>query len=80
MIDRQFRKTLETPPRGVDQAGFFVLNKVFTPSVLVESAFISNRAEVKLLKSAAYQKKVATGIFAAIREFADKYNAPSTEE
>jgi N-acetylmuramoyl-L-alanine amidase len=80
MIDRQFRKTLETPPRGVDQAGFFVLNKVFTPSVLVESAFISNRAEVKLLKSAAYQKKVATGIFAAIKEFADKYNAPSTEE
>ncbi|MBK7143272.1 MAG: N-acetylmuramoyl-L-alanine amidase [bacterium] len=80
MIDRQFRKSLETPARGVDQAGFFVLNKVFTPSVLVESAFISNRAEVKLLKSPAYQKKVATGVFEAIKEFAAKYNGPADKE
>ncbi|MCM2272138.1 MAG: N-acetylmuramoyl-L-alanine amidase [candidate division Zixibacteria bacterium] len=77
MIDKQFRRTLETPARGVDQAGFFVLNKVFTPSVLVETAFISNRTEVKLLKSPAYQKKVASGIYAAIKEFADKYNRPT---
>ena len=42
MIDREFRRSLDIPARGVDQAGFFVLNKVFTPSVLVETAFITN--------------------------------------
>lgn len=74
LIDKQFRQRLETPARGVDQAGFFVLNKVFTPSVLIESAFISNRAEAKLLKNPEYQSRVAAGVYAAVKEFANKYN------
>jgi len=73
MVDREFRRRLETPARGVDQAGFFVLNKVFTPSVLIESAFISNKAEEKLLKSKDYQEDVAKGIYEAIKRFKGKY-------
>ncbi len=73
MADRELRRRLETPARGVDQAGFFVLNKVFTPSVLIEAAFISNKAEEKLLKSKKYQKKVAEGLYEAIKRFKTKY-------
>ncbi len=73
MVDREFRRKLKTPARGVDQAGFFVLNKVFTPSVLVEAAFISNKSEEKLLKKKDYQKKVARGIYDAIKRFKTKY-------
>jgi N-acetylmuramoyl-L-alanine amidase len=73
MVDREFRRSLETPARGVDQAGFFVLNKVYTPSVLVEAAFISNRSEEKILKDKKYQKEIAESIYRAITRFKAKY-------
>ncbi|MEA1979668.1 MAG: N-acetylmuramoyl-L-alanine amidase, partial [candidate division Zixibacteria bacterium] len=66
MIDREFRRNIKIPARGVDQAGFFVLNKVYTPSVLIESGFISNKEEEKLLKSKKYHKKIAKAIYKAI--------------
>ena len=75
MVDREFRRDLDIPARGVDQAGFFVLNMVYTPSVLVEAAFISNAQEEKLLKKSSYQKKVAKGIYDAIKRFKAKYES-----
>ena len=75
MVDRELRRRLKTPARGVDQAGFFVLNKVFTPSVLIEAAFISNKTEEKLLKDKKYQKAVAKGIYSAIKRFKAKYES-----
>jgi len=75
MIDREFRRSLDIPARGVDQAGFYVLNKVFTPSVLVETAFITNKVEAKLLKDAGFQNSVAKGLYEAIKRFAAKYDS-----
>jgi N-acetylmuramoyl-L-alanine amidase len=74
MIDREFRRNLKTQPRGVDQAAFVVLNNVYTPSVLVETAFISNKTEEKLLKSKDYQKDIARSIYEAIKRFKNKYD------
>lgn len=73
MVDREFRRSLKIPARGVDQAGFFVLNMVFTPSVLVETGFISNKKEEKLLKNGRYQKSVAEAIYNAVKRFKAKY-------
>ncbi|HWR82020.1 MAG TPA: N-acetylmuramoyl-L-alanine amidase [Candidatus Deferrimicrobium sp.] len=73
MVDREFRRGLNIPARGVDQAGFFVLNKVFTPSVLVETGFMSNQNEEKLLTSGKYQDAVAKAIYNAIKKFKSKY-------
>ncbi len=75
MIDRELRKEVETPARGVDQAGFFVLNKVFTPSVLIESAFISNAGEERLLKQSSFQKQIAGAVYAAVKRFKAKYES-----
>jgi N-acetylmuramoyl-L-alanine amidase len=75
MVDRELRRHLKTAARGVDQAGFFVLNKVFTPSVLVEAGFISNKSEERLLKDKRFQKKVAEGIYAAIKRFKSKFES-----
>jgi len=69
MIDREFRKRLDIPARGIDQAGFFM------PSVLIESAFISNKTEEKKLKSKKYQEKVARGLYEAIKRFKAKYES-----
>ncbi|UCD62601.1 MAG: N-acetylmuramoyl-L-alanine amidase [Candidatus Zixiibacteriota bacterium] len=73
MMDREFRRHVRIPARGVDQAGFYVLNMVFAPSVLVEAGFISNVQEEKLLKQKDYRKKVAQAIYNAIKRFKNKY-------
>ncbi|MEE4143899.1 MAG: N-acetylmuramoyl-L-alanine amidase [Halieaceae bacterium] len=53
----------------VEQAGFAVLKSPDIPSILVETGFISNPGESKLLASSAYQKKMARAIHAGIREW-----------
>lgn len=56
----------------VEQAGFAVLKSPDIPSILVETAFISNPDEEKKLKDTAYQDKLAEAILAGIkRYFAD---------
>jgi N-acetylmuramoyl-L-alanine amidase len=56
--------------RGVKNALFYVLLGARMPAVLVETAFISNRAEEKRLASPAYQEMVADGVARAVTEFA----------
>ena len=43
----------------VEQAGFAVLKAPDIPSILVETAFISNPAEEKKLRKPRYQEKMA---------------------
>ncbi len=45
--------------RGVKQAGFMVLKAPDIPSVLVETAFISNPREASMLKDSQFQSKMA---------------------
>ncbi|MBO7173148.1 MAG: N-acetylmuramoyl-L-alanine amidase [Burkholderiaceae bacterium] len=52
---------------NVEQAGFLVLKAPGIPSVLVETAFISNPHEEKKLKTSDYQQKVATAILHGIK-------------
>lgn len=53
----------------VEQAGFAVLKSPDIPSVLVETAFISNPAEEKRLKTASHQQKLATAILKGLRKY-----------
>jgi N-acetylmuramoyl-L-alanine amidase len=55
---------------GVKSALFYVLLGARMPAVLVETAFISNRAEEKRLASPTYQQLVADGVARAVVEFA----------
>jgi N-acetylmuramoyl-L-alanine amidase len=53
----------------VEQAGFAVLKAPDIPSILVETAFISNPDEELRLRSTAYQNKVAEAIFNGIKRY-----------
>jgi len=53
----------------VEQAGFAVLKSPDVPSILVETAFISNPAEEKKLNSGAYQNKIARALLAGIKRY-----------
>ena len=57
------------PNRGVKQAGFRVLVGALMPAVLVETAFISNSEEARLLGTSAFQQKIAYSLAAAIDKF-----------
>lgn len=54
----------------VEQAGFAVLRAPDIPSILVETAFISNPEEEKRLNDNAYQDKLAEAILRGIRSYA----------
>jgi N-acetylmuramoyl-L-alanine amidase len=55
---------------GVKSALFYVLLGARMPAVLVETGFISNRAEERRLASSRYQDEVAAGIARAVSSFA----------
>ncbi|WP_300449482.1 N-acetylmuramoyl-L-alanine amidase [Accumulibacter sp.] len=57
---------------SVEQAGFAVLKAPDIPSILVETAFISNPEEEKRLNDEAYQDKMAEAIFSGIRKYLAK--------
>ncbi|MFN3296437.1 N-acetylmuramoyl-L-alanine amidase, partial [Caldimonas sp.] len=56
----------------VEQAGFAVLKAPDIPSILVETAFISNREEEQKLRSAAYQDQLAEALMNGIRRYFEK--------
>ncbi|MBI3773936.1 MAG: N-acetylmuramoyl-L-alanine amidase [Gammaproteobacteria bacterium] len=64
--------------RRVEQAGFVVLKSPDVPSMLVETAFISNPTEEKNLKSPEYQQQLAEAILDGIRSYFKDYPPPGT--
>jgi N-acetylmuramoyl-L-alanine amidase len=54
---------------NVEQAGFAVLKAPDVPSILVETAFISNPDEERRLNDKAYQEKMAQAIFKGIKRY-----------
>ncbi|MFT5111878.1 MAG: N-acetylmuramoyl-L-alanine amidase [Parasphingorhabdus sp.] len=63
--------------KRVEQAGFAVLKSPDMPSILVESGYITNPREEKLLRSERYQKKLAKAIFTGILRYLKFHENPS---
>lgn len=59
--------------KNVERANFAVLRSPEIPSMLVETAFISNPSEAKLLMKASYQEQLATGIANGIERFFNEH-------
>jgi N-acetylmuramoyl-L-alanine amidase len=56
----------------VEQAGFAVLKAPEIPSILVETAFISNPEEEQRLNDTAYQEQIARAILRGVRAYISK--------
>lgn len=54
---------------AVEQAGFAVLKSPDIPSILIETAFISNPEEERRLNDDAYQDKMAAAILAGVKKY-----------
>jgi N-acetylmuramoyl-L-alanine amidase len=71
-IAKMHRKT-------VQQAGFLVLKSPDLPSILVETAFISNPDEEKKLRDSGYQGRLSNSILAGIRDYFYTNPPPDTQ-
>lgn len=67
-IQKEFKK-IGRYDRGVKQAGFVVLYKTTMPSVLIESGFLTNKAEETFLLKSENQKKMAKAIYNAFVKY-----------
>ena len=68
-IENHTGKISPIKSRGVKQAGFLVLWQTSMPSVLVETGFLTNSSDRKVLKTDEGQRKIALGIYRAIRDY-----------
>ena len=65
--------------KGVKRAPFIVLIGADIPSILVETAFITNPRDEKRFKSSDYIDELADGIFAGIKRFSTEVQTASLE-
>ena len=63
----------------VEQAGFVVLKAPDIPSMLVETAYISNPEEEKKLQSSGYQRQVAQAILDGVKAYFRQNAPPGTK-
>ncbi len=66
---KQVGKINRLHKKKVEHANFVVLKAPDIPSILVETAFISNRAEERRLRSSKYQQRLAGSILKGIKAY-----------
>jgi N-acetylmuramoyl-L-alanine amidase len=65
--------------KGIKRAPFIVLIGADIPSILVETAFITNPRDEKRLRSKAYIDEIADGIFDGIKQFSSDVQTASLQ-
>lgn len=68
-VQKHFKDRVNLFDRGVKQAGFLVLYKTTMPSILIETGFLSNAKEEKMLSSDDGQVYIASAIFRAVKDY-----------
>jgi N-acetylmuramoyl-L-alanine amidase len=78
-VAREMGKVAKMHRTTVQQAGFLVLKSPDLPSILVETAFISNPDEEKKLRDRGYQGRLSNSILAGIRDYFYTNPPPDTQ-
>ncbi len=69
VVQSEVVQALGEPDRGVRPADFYVIVNAPVPAVLIETAFISNPGEERLLRDPAVQQRIADAIARAVVRF-----------
>lgn len=64
--------------KTVQRAGFMVLKSPDIPSILVETAFISNRSEESKLRKSSHQTKIAKAILKGVKAYFASQSLPAS--
>jgi N-acetylmuramoyl-L-alanine amidase len=67
-------QSLRLIPRGVKQAGFYVLGGAAMPAVLIEIGFLTNKNEERKLATPEYRESVARAIYTGLAEYKRRHD------
>jgi N-acetylmuramoyl-L-alanine amidase len=67
-------RSLRLVPRGVKQAGFYVLGGATMPAVLIEIGFLTNLKEERKLATPEYREAVARAIYTGLAEYKRRHD------
>lgn len=68
-VESEFKTNTKLKSRGVKQAGFLVLWKTAMPGVLIETGFLTNSNDRKVLSKDSGQANIAKAIFNAVKKY-----------
>lgn len=68
-VQRAISRVTRGPDRGIKAAEFYVLKRTMMPSILVETGFLSNQGEGKLLADTDYRARMAQAIARGIDNY-----------
>jgi len=71
----RFDRRGSTISNGVRQAGFMVLWTPSMPSILVETGYLSNPSEEKMLRDRKSQTSIAWAIFQGLQQYRSSYES-----
>ncbi|MGO1727978.1 MAG: N-acetylmuramoyl-L-alanine amidase [Flavobacteriaceae bacterium] len=78
-VQKQFTGVLNRKDRKVKQAGFLVLRETYMPSILVETGFLTNKAEGRFLNSKQGQEKMSQAIIDGLINYKNIINLKSLD-
>jgi|CeladaMinimDraft_18_1061708.scaffolds.fasta_scaffold01657_3 N-acetylmuramoyl-L-alanine amidase len=73
VLHKHMLKATGLPDRGVRKANFVVIRETTMPAVLLESGYLSNQKDAKLLFTESVQDRIAAEIVAGIKEYLTTY-------
>ena len=73
-VQKEFKQK-KRKDRGIKQAGFLVLSRATMPSVLIETGFLTNKAEEDYLNTENGRIEIASGIFSAVKMYKNELEA-----
>jgi N-acetylmuramoyl-L-alanine amidase len=69
ILHRELQNRVALTDRGIHVENFYVIKNTLMPSILVETAYISNPGEEVLINDPAFQNKVAQAVSTGVQEF-----------
>ncbi len=73
IAQQELEDKLSIPNRGVRQAGFYVLVGAAMPKILLETAYLSNRQDERILRSKSGQQAIAEALLSAVKRYKEEY-------
>ena len=70
IMQKNLIRTIKLKDRGVRKVTYYVVHHTKMPSVLIESAYLTNPKEEKLMLDPKFQEQVAYGMYKGIKEYA----------
>jgi len=74
----ELKKVGKTHKRNVERAGFMVLKSPDIPSMLIETAYLSNPHEERKLTNSRYQSKLSKAILRGVKHYFSRNPPPGT--